>query len=154
MESSSPAASATAVATFTARACSAMAGLRSLCQSPPGLLHAVNNEVADLEPVLSPLAALTKEQLCLSESSQSGIAQLSEKAKTSFVELISIVDQNTIFHTDDKLPLVAANEWLEDRRELRDIQKDIRAVKRFLNIMLGAANSYANDTPILPSHSL
>lgn len=42
-----------AIATLATQTCSAFSDLCSLCLSLPGRLHAVNNEVADLNYVLS-----------------------------------------------------------------------------------------------------
>ncbi|KAF3897021.1 hypothetical protein GTR04_0360 [Trichophyton interdigitale] len=49
MDPLSVTASIIAVGTVAGKICSAFTELRSLCRSLPGRLHALNNEVADLE---------------------------------------------------------------------------------------------------------
>lgn len=144
MDPLSAAASAIAVATFAAQICSALSELRSLCQSLPGRLHAVNNEVADLELVLFQVAALIKGRACLPESKQSAIPHLLKQASAKLVELKSIVDRLAITCRNSKIPLLGANAWRKEQRKLEELQDDIRTVKCSLNIMLGASNSYVD----------
>lgn len=141
MDPVSAAASVIAVATFAAEICSALADLRLLCQNLPGRLHAVNNEVADLELVLFQVAALIKERACLPEHKQSAVPHLLKQAQIKLVQLKSIVDRLTITCRNAKIPIVAANAWRREQRKLEELQEDIRTVKCSLNVMLGASNS-------------
>lgn len=149
MDPLSVAASAIAVATLAAQTCSALADLRSLCKTLPGRLHALNNEVADLELVLFQLASLTKERESLPESKQSTIPHLLKQARTKLIELKSIVGRLTITYRNAKIPIIGANGWRKEQNRLQELQEDIRTVKCSLNIMLGASNSYVYPTPVL-----
>jgi hypothetical protein len=154
MDPISVAASVIAVATLAAQTCSALADLRSLCRSLPGRLHAVNNEVADLELVLLQVALLIEERTCLPESKQSAIPHLLKQARTRLIELKSIVDRLTITCRKAKIPIIGVNAWRKEQNKLQELQEGIRTVKCNLNIMLGASNSYVDTTTFLPSHSL
>ena len=57
-------ASAITVAALAASTCRAFAELRSLCKSLPGRLHALSNEVADIEVVLVQVATVFGERAC------------------------------------------------------------------------------------------
>ncbi len=139
-----------AVATLAAQICSAFADLRSLCRSLPGRLHAVNNEVADLELVLFQVASLVEERACLPESKRSAIPHLLKQARTKLIELKSIIDRLIIISRNAKIPLAGANAWRKEQDKLQSLQEDIRAIKCSLNIMLGASNSYVDAPTILP----
>ncbi len=106
MDPLSIAAGAIAVATLAAKTCSALADLRSLCRSLPGRLHALNNEVADLQLVLFQLASLIKERACLPESGQSTIPHLLKQAETRLIELESIVRGQDITCRNAKIPIL------------------------------------------------
>ena len=130
-----------AVATCAAQICSALTDLRSLCRSLPGRLHAMNNEVADLELVLLQVALLTEERATLPQSKQSAIPHLLKQARTKLVELNRIVSRLTASCRNTKIPIVGANAWRKEQTELQVLQEDIRTIKCSLNIMLGASNS-------------
>lgn len=154
MDPLSAAASVIAVATFAAQICSALADLRLLCQHLPGRLHAVNNEVADLELVLFQVAALIKERACLPESKQSAVPHLLKQAQIKLVQLKSIVDRLSITCRNAKIPIVGASAWRREQRKLEELQEDIRTVKCSLNVMLGTSNSYATQLSLSPSLSV
>lgn len=145
MDPISIAASAITVATLAAKTCSAVANLRSVCQSLPGRLHALNNEVADLELVLFQLASLIKERDCLPESRPSTIPYILNQASDKLTELKNIVRRHAIHCEKTKVSLTAASAWRKDQSKLQQLQEDIRAVKCSLNIMLGASNSYVSS---------
>jgi hypothetical protein len=130
-----------AIAMLAAQVCASFADLRSVCQSLPGRLHAVNNEVADLELVLFQIACLIQERQCLPESKQSAIPHLLKQAGTKLKELKSIVDRLTTNCRNVKIPIIGAHVWRREQHKLQALQEDIRTVKCSLNILLGASNS-------------
>ena len=149
MDPLSVAASAITVATLAGRICTAFADLRSLCRSLPGRLHALNNEVADLEIVLCELASLIESRAVLPDSKQSAIPHLLTQANIKLVELQSIVGRLRTTRRDTKIPIVAANLFRTEQSKLQTLQEDIRSVKCNLNILLGASKSYVFPSLIL-----
>ncbi|PLB48481.1 ankyrin [Aspergillus steynii IBT 23096] len=118
-----------AIATLAAQTCSAFSDLRSLCQNLPGRLHAVNNEVADLNYVLFQISLLVNDRACLPESKLSAIPHLLKQADHKLVEIKDIVNQlNEVCR-------------VSEQGRLQALQEDIRTVKANLNIILGASNS-------------
>lgn len=146
MDPLSIAAGAIAVATLAAQTCAAFAELRSLCRSLPGRLHALNNEVSDLELVLYQLASLVEERVCLPEGNQSTIPHFLRQARTKLIELKGIVNRLAITIRNAKIPIVGANAWRKEQKNLEELQEGIRTVKCSLNIMLGASNSCVHVT--------
>jgi hypothetical protein len=69
-------ASSIAVATLAASTCEAFSNLRALCKSFPGRLHALNNEVADIEIVLIQVAKVVEERI--SEVVEQRISQVGD----------------------------------------------------------------------------
>ena len=141
--------SAIAVATIAGQIRTAFADLRSLCRILPGRVHALNNEVADLEIVLLELASLIKRRAVLPDSERLAIPHLLKQANIKLVELQSIVGRLRITCRDIKIPIVAANLLRKEITKLQMLHEDIRSVKCNLNIMLGASNSYVFCSLIL-----
>ncbi|KAK3935168.1 ankyrin repeat-containing domain protein [Diplogelasinospora grovesii] len=143
MDPLSLAASVIAVAGLAATICSAISELRTLCKGLPGRLHAVSNEVVDLELVLTQVATLLKERAILLGSQQSvgAIPHLLIQARNKLNELRAIVDRLTAASANSKLPLLGASIWRKEQGRLQTLQEDIRTVKSSLNILLGASNS-------------
>ncbi|WEW59842.1 hypothetical protein PRK78_005323 [Emydomyces testavorans] len=121
---------------------SSLSKLRSLCKSLPGRLHAVNNEVTDLEVVLYQVAMLVKERASLPQSQLSAIPYLLKQATIKLGELKSVVDR--LLDTCDKTKFVitGAYAWRKEQDNLKSLQEDIRAIKCNLNVLLGASNSH------------
>ena len=142
-------ASIIAVAQLAAATCAAISDLRALCKSLPGRLHAVNNEVADLELVLSEVALLLKERSILPDSGDSSIPHLLKQARTQLDEVKAIVHRLTVAYTRTRVPLVGVNAWRKEQGPLQALQNDIRTVKSSLNLMLGASNSYDPGRPTM-----
>lgn len=69
----------------------------------------MNNEVADLELVLSQLAHHVKERAIPPDSGQSAIPHLLRQARLKLNELETIVQQLTAASTGSKMPLLSAN---------------------------------------------
>ncbi|KAK4203616.1 hypothetical protein QBC40DRAFT_21245 [Triangularia verruculosa] len=143
MDPLSLAASVITVASLAASTCSAISELRSLCKGLPGRIHAVGNEVADLEVVLSQVATLLKERSNLLGSQQtiSAIPHLLVQARLKLSQLAAIVERLTAASLDYKIPVIKAGIWLKEQGRLQTLQEDIRTVKSSLNILLGASNS-------------
>ncbi|RYP10624.1 hypothetical protein DL765_008049 [Monosporascus sp. GIB2] len=126
MDPSSLAASAITVASLAVSTCSAISELRSLCQGLPGRLHAVSNEVADLELVLTEVAALLRERAALLGSPRSlgAIPHLLIQAKTKLKELDAVLDRLTAASVNYKAPLLESFA----RQDLTRIRLDIQEV--------------------------
>lgn len=80
MDPLSISASVIAIATLAAQNCSALSDLRSICQNLPGRLHAVNNEVADLNFVLLQISLLFNDRACLPGSKMFAIPHFLKQA--------------------------------------------------------------------------
>jgi len=143
MDPLSIAASAITVAALAASTCRAFSDLRSLCKSLPGRLHALNNEVVDIEAVLIQVATVFKERVsAIPESQLQPIPHLLEQASTKLSDLQSTVEQ-LIRHCDrTKFLVLQAHAWRKEQPKLRALQDDIKTIKCNLNIVIGASNSY------------
>ncbi|KAJ5577124.1 ankyrin repeat-containing domain protein [Penicillium sp. DV-2018c] len=135
-------ASAIAIATLAAQTCTALSDLRSLCQSLPGRLHAVNNEVADLNLVLSQVSLLIEDRASLPESAVSAIPHLLKQADRQLVEIKDLVCQLTVACRTSRVPIFRGHAWQKEQSRLQSLQEEIRTVKANLNIISGASNSY------------
>lgn len=144
MDPLSLAASVITVAALAGSIGSAISRLRTLSKGLPGRLHALSNEVADLEVVLTQVAALMTERAPLPNLSQVGpIPHLLSQARSKLEDISAIVDRlNATVSANPKLPLLAARAWHKEHATLQSLQDDIRTVKSSLNILLGASNSY------------
>ncbi|BAE65303.1 unnamed protein product [Aspergillus oryzae RIB40] len=131
-----------AIATLAAQTCSALSDLRSLCQSLPGRLHAVNNEVADLNFVLFQVSLTIEDRACLPENNLSALSHLLNRADVKLHEIKDIVVQLTDACRASRSPIFKAHAWRKEQGRLQMLQEDIRTIKANLNIMLGASNSY------------
>ncbi len=140
MDPLSIAASVIAVATVAAQIGSAFAELRKHCVELPGRLHALNNEVADIEVVLYQVAAVIENRSSLTDSDQTAIPQLLKQARTKLSDLTDIIQRLTAT-CDRKKLILRASAWRKEQPKLQALQEDIKTVKCSLNIMLGASNS-------------
>lgn len=142
MEPFSVAASAITVATLAASTCRAFANLRALCKSLPGRLHALNNEVADIEVVLIQVATVFDERAySITEKQQRAIPRLLDQANEKLTELQSTIEQLTKICASARVVVLQAHAWRREQPKLRALQEDIKTVKCNLNILLGASNS-------------
>ena len=131
-----------AVAGLATKTCSAIADLRSTCKGLPGRLHAVSNEVADLEMVLTNVAALLKSRPAVLGSQSLGtVSHLLVQARNKLNEIRGIVDKLTAASERSKIPLVEVSIWRNVQGRLQTLQDDLRTFKSSLNILLGASNS-------------
>ena len=131
-----------AIATVAAQVGAAFAELRKDCTELPGRLHALKNEVADVEFVLHQVAAVLKERNCLSDTDKASIPTLLSQADVKLKDLEVILDRFKGSCTTRRV-LSRASVWRKWQPKLQALQIDIRAVKCSLNVLLGASNSYA-----------
>lgn len=129
-----------AAAASTARA---FEDLRGLCKTLPGRLHALSNEVSDIELVLHQVASVVQKRTgdpALEEQEQH-IEHLLNQAASKLCELRTIVQAFTDIAKTTKIPFFQAYAWRKNQPRLQVLQEDIKTVKCSLNIMLGASNS-------------
>ena len=129
-----------AVATSTSRA---FKDLRNLCKTLPGRLHALSNEVSDLELVLFQVGSLIEKRAAdpAIRKQEAYIRELLDEAGSKLRELKDIVEALTAVERTSKAPILQARTWRKDQPRLQLLQEEIRNVKCSLNIMLGASNS-------------
>lgn len=149
MDPASLTATAIAIVTFASQICKSIASLRSLCKTLPGRIHAVSNEVADLELVLLQLATLMESRKCLPESRYSAMPHLLSKARTKLSELETIINKLIRIQSRSKVSFNLLNAWRNEQTRIKEIQDDIRSVKSSLNIMLGATSSYVHRSTLV-----
>lgn len=150
MDPLSIAASAITVAALATSTCQAFTELRALCKALPGRLHALSNEVTDINVVLLHVATVFKERgRSVDYQQQQTITHLLVRAEDKLDQLNQIV--RTLITTCDraKFAILQAHVWRKEQPKLRAIQEDIRTVKCSLNVTLGASNSYVFP----PSHA-
>lgn len=137
-------ASIIAVAGLAASTGRAFQELRSLCKTLPGRLHALSNEVADIELVLNQVAAVFEERGNdpILRTHVSSIPKLVAGANSKLEELRSIIQRLSQLCRSSRAPLYGAYIWRKDQPRLQALQEDIRSIKCSLNILLGASNSY------------
>ena len=136
-------ASILAVAGAAATTGKAFSQLRLLCKTLPGRLHALSNEVADIELVLCQVAALVEDRRNdpIIKDQQTNISHLLERAQARLDELRAILQKLTDICEETKVSIFRIHAWRKDQPRLQLIQEDIKSVKCSLNIMLGASNS-------------
>ena len=117
--------------------------LRRLCKTLPGRLHALSNEVSDIELVLHQVASVVEKRIgdpALKEQEQY-IRHLLDQAGSKLHELRTIVETFTDLAKTTKIPFFQAYAWRRNQPRLQMLQEDIKTIKCSLNIMLGASNS-------------
>jgi hypothetical protein len=90
------------------------------------------------------------ERASLPESTYSAIPHLLKQARLKLTEVETIANSLTRAYLKSKIPLGLLNTWRTEQGRLRQLQDDIRTIKSSLNIMLGAANSYAHSSTGTP----
>lgn len=143
MDPLSAAASVIAIATIAGQVGKAFAELRRDCSELPGRLHALSNEIADIEFVLHQVATVLQERNCLSDCDKESIPRLLTQADVKLTELKSILDSLGGTSKRGRV-LLRANVWRKLYPKLQALQVDIRTIKCSLNVLLGASNSYAH----------
>ncbi len=136
-----------AVAGLAAKTGIAFNDLRTACKTLPGRLHALSNEVVDIELVLRQVALVVdkREKDPFFKQQQANIPHLLKQARTKLDELRAIVVKLTEVSANTKIALFRVAAWRRDQPKLLALQEDIKTVKCSLNIMLGASNSYVTS---------
>ena len=143
MDPLSLAASIIAVAGLAAKTACAFDELRVTCKTLPGRLHALSNEVSDLELVLRQVASVFDERANdpILKDNQCYIPQLLKQAHSKLEELRTIIQKLCKTCEEAKIPLLNVHAWRRDQSKLQVLQDDIKTIKYSLNVMLGASNS-------------
>ena len=139
-------ASSIAIATLAAKTCDAFSTLRGIAKTLPGRMHALNNEVADLELVLHEVATAFKERqdLLVGDHEKEKIPVLLRHVRAKLLELKAIIERFTesAGRPNSKVSsFFTAREFNKEQPRLARIQEEIKSVKCSLNILLGASNS-------------
>ena len=131
------------IATTAASTSRAFRQLRGLCKTLPGRLHALSNEVSDIEMVLYQVAAVTEKRKNDPElrEQQTHIQHLLDRAGIKLHELMTIVEILIGILKTTKVTILKAHAWRKNQTRLQTLQEDIKTVKCSLNILLGASNS-------------
>ena len=132
-----------AIASLAASANRAFGELRTLCKTLPGRLHALNNEVSDIELVLHEVESALHD-----ETGDTGIFDhtrsihhLLDQTRSKLCQVTAIVNSLVSTCKSSKIPLSHAHAWRKHQPRLQALQEDIKNVKCNLNIMLGASHS-------------
>ena len=143
MDPLSLAASVITVAGLAAKTARVFNDLRVSCKTLPGRLHALSNEVSDLELVLRQVASVVERRDSdpILRDDQFHIPQLMKQARSKLEELRAIVQRLCDICAETKIPLLNVHAWRKDQPKLQVLQEDIKTVKCSLNILLGASNS-------------
>lgn len=109
----------------------------------PGRLHALSNEVSDIELVLCQVASVLERRNGYSalKDQETYIQHLLNQAGSRLTELRQIVETLTSIARTTKIPIFRAHARRKHQPRLQALQEDIKTVKCSLNIMLGASNS-------------
>ena len=131
------------IAAVAASTAQAFKELRELCKTLPGRLHALSNEVSDIELVLHQVALVIEKRTGNStiEGQVAHIQHLLDQAGSKLEELKSIVDTLSGLAKTTKTSIFRAHAWRKNQPRLQALQEDIKTVKCSLNILLGASIS-------------
>lgn len=151
MNSLSMIASTTAIVTVTQQICQAFAEVRSSCEEIPGRLHALNNEVVDMELVVQRLRKIAENRhtfkvLCQSfdEADDDGdIPQLLINATARLTEVLTFSRGLAIScgRSTHRVEFFRAQSWEKVLPKLAVMQDGIRTLKCRLNILVGTCSS-------------
>ena len=135
--------SITSIAAVAASTARAFKELRGLCNTLPSRLHALGNEVSDIQLILHQVA-LVVEQVQANQHSR-GKRHISSiywnKLGPRLEELKVIVDTLIEFAKTAETSTFRVYIWRRNQLRLRAMQEDIKAFKCSLNFILGASNS-------------
>ena len=114
-----------------------------IMQDLPGRLHALSNEVSDIELVLYQVASVVEKRTGDSafKEQEAHIQHLLDQAGSKLGELRTIVETLTDIVKMTKIPILRAHAWRKNQPRLQALQEDIKTVKCSLNIMLVVSNS-------------
>ena len=148
MDPLSLAASVITVATVATQTGNVFLKLRGLHKAIPGRLHALNNEVVDIELVLHQVAVVVRERegLPAREREQGDLEHLLVQAKTKLGELRAMVNRLCESCVNGKSTVFRGYIWQKEQERLQGLRKEINSVKCSLNIILGTSHSYVDLT--------
>jgi hypothetical protein len=133
-------ASVIAVATLAAKTVSTISTLRAINQLP-GRLHAICNEVSDLEVVLRHIALVLSDRKLGRPSERPGaLSDILDKAEHKLLQLDNVVKRVKATCVGNGMFFVRAKAWFREKPRLQVLQEDIHTIKANLNIMLGATH--------------
>ena len=107
-----------AIAASTARA---FKELRKLCTTLPGRLHALSNEVSDIELVLYQVALVIEKRAgeATLKKQEAHIQHLLNQAGSKLGELRTIVESLAVIVKTTKLPIFRAHAWRKNQPRLQ-----------------------------------
>lgn len=144
MDPLSVTASVLAIVTAAEKVSKVISALRQDWVSFPGRLHALHNEVDDLESILRQVARCLearKTRLAL-QSAEGGLLSTLWRGKEKLDELQDVLDRllpSSAAGKRDTLSRVIV--WRKEQSRVSALQEDIKGVKANLNVLLGASNS-------------
>lgn len=134
-------ASSIAIATLVTQVISAFDQLRGACQTLPGRLHALNNDVVDLNAILRDVEAAAAHPSGLTHHQQTTILPVLKRLRGELTNLEGILLVLTSACSRTKIPLIQARQWSKVQRKLQLLQENIRTQKSNLLITLGSSIS-------------
>ena len=137
-------ASAITIAALATKTCQAFAELRALCRTLPGRLHALSNEVTDINVVLIHVAIVFQKRASAVENEQHHtISHLLKRADKksellcqTILELVVACDRAKLTALYSGVRLAQGTAKIENSG-----RGEIKTIKCSLNIALGASNS-------------
>ncbi|KAH8645547.1 ankyrin repeat-containing domain protein [Tricladium varicosporioides] len=138
-------ASVIAVATLAAKVTVTISKMRAIYELP-GRLHAINNEVADLEVVLRQISTITTERKALQQlpaptCSDDALPNLLSRADDKLRKLKQILERLLKSCVGGGKFVARAKVWCIEKSKLHDLQDELHVIKASLNVMLGASHS-------------
>ena len=104
-------------------------------------MHALSNEVADLQLVLQYLSAVTDERRQQTSDDQLHIPILVSQAEEILQEIKKIVEALTKICASSNRVFLRASQWRKFDPKLRSLKDAINAIKSSINLLIGASNS-------------
>lgn len=136
MDPLSISASVITIAALASHIATAFSDLRTLCKRLPGRVHALSNEVSDLEVVLIQVAKVVEERSCspipTAETDYTTLPQLLTQAEEKLTELKLIVDGLTACSKRHNLLVLRARLGGKNNRGCRFCKK----ILKLLNLVL------------------
>ena len=139
MDPLSVTASIIAILQLTSSATKAFQDLRFLCKSLPGRLHALSNEVSDIDLVLQEVGSIAKDRSTDSifRANNSSLEKILKQAFNRLSEVNSIVLRLIEVSQSARSSLFAAHAWKKNQPRLQSLQEELQTIKCNLNILLG-----------------
>ncbi|KAJ5715265.1 ankyrin repeat containing protein [Penicillium malachiteum] len=134
-------ASLLAVATLAASVTTALSNLRHVGELP-GRLHAINNEVTDLEVILRQIGSkFTETHSSPLRGNPNSLLDVLRRAESKLRELDAIVARLMRSCVRNGKFLVRAKVWMTEKPKLQAFQEELHDIKATLNLILGLVHS-------------